>query len=314
MGNYIGGYIYEACTTVWKKRFSWGFVTVTSLNRSVFWRYVGLGSLIIWIDFRAGDDSNERMEQGEDVEKDNVYLKGEEKEAFYKIISMYGGEPYGVTLSAPEVKGPESGWSHEYPLQEFYFTDDVKKHASELEVELELRYISDICLREYNISKTRGIYYTCGIKDLFLENEDGSEIDRFTSGMAATARIDDVGEEEGAEDILWEHTTKPTSPDKPVLVELLNERGPICEIEADPDTGAGELCISASSTHFEMEGKCQQEKCFFVNCPIEGIEIVKSEKYPVPVGSTAEFEAKLTEGTDENIELEWEVLDVLPAR
>ena len=89
LGNYIGGYIYEACTTVWKQRFSWGFVTVTSLNRSVFWRYVGLGSLIIWIDF----EGNKFFDP---------YAK-EIRRAKYVIRNMYGSEPLVNEILTPEV-------------------------------------------------------------------------------------------------------------------------------------------------------------------------------------------------------------------
>jgi F0F1-type ATP synthase membrane subunit b/b' len=281
----IGAVIYNACTTAWKKHFPRGYVFVDSLTQGVFWRYVGLGSLIIYIDFRAGDNSEERMEQGEHVKKDNVYLKGDRKEAFYKIISMYGGEPFGVELWPPQVRkiSPQyadcdfQGSSELYPDDRFYFSDSSVKHRDKLEIELKLPYRSHICLREFNTSTTRGTYDVCGITELYLEGDETKKLELINTGSEATVKIDDA---DHADDIEWEYEITELASAYPAVVSVEPE-GARCKVSADQHSGPAKVCLKAYST---LEGfeQCRTERCFYV-VPIRLREITFGGDRYIPI-------------------------------
>ena len=164
----LGAVIYNACTTAWKKHFPRGYVFVDSLTQGVFWRYVGLGSLIIYIDF-------------EDDKFFDPYAK-EMRQAKYIIRNMYGGEPLVNEILTPEVsalngknfKGYADGALGSEGF--FYFSDNETDIGGTLKVQLLLKYRSPMLLYEYNTTTTVGTF-EAGIIDLDIDsnNDNGFE-------------------------------------------------------------------------------------------------------------------------------------------
>ncbi len=251
--NYIGAIIYDACTSAWRERF-WPFVTVGSVNKTVLLRNVGIGTLMIYIDY----------------EGNHTFEPGVERMATWRVISMYGGHYNNSLLPVVSKMGDQTGFSGRATEGsgdgDFFFTDTVAQHGDEITIELKLNYRSFMCLNENSQTRTTGKFKAvkCGLESLKRREGDTFPIPLGeTSGVVAEITDPNVDIEWS-----WQVEERCTSEDQPPITLDTNiideDERSIYEITPTEESGFGWIKVTARDKHND---ECLKEAKIYIGCP-----------------------------------------------